>query len=228
MLEANPGSRIDDRRETYQTPGAIERQLLEADPGSRIESETARERRQRMMNEKRRESLAAQALESGGGAKETSDVGDMRTCLLDAITNLMPGGEKISRLRSRILGIMTPGEDASVKMIESSLAKENMVLEYARGRYKVKGGEYVNLLRKTKCQLIIQMKLCNLKNETMSHYVAWDGVTIFDKPTIRVIDRERDLANKNASKMVFGSLFPRSEFKWWQISAVYELKESLL
>ena len=227
LLEADPGSPIDDRRETYQTPGAVERQLLEADPGSRIVSETAREARQRIMNEKRKESLAAQALLSGGGARGTSEVDNMRTCLLDAITNLLPQGEKINLLRKRVLKMMTPGEDTSVKNIESTLTKQNMSLEYARGKYKVEGG-YVNLLRETKCRLIIQMKLCNLENKTISHYVAWDGVTIFDKPTSRVIDRDRDLASKNASKMAFGSLFPRSEFKSWQIYAVYQLKGTLL
>ena len=60
----------------------------------------------------------------------------------------------------------------------------------------------------------------------MFHFVAWDGEMVYDTPYNNIIDRQKDLASKEASKMVFGKLYPKTEFLSWQITAVYELVQN--
>ena len=82
------------------------------------------------------------------------------------------------------------------------------------------------MFEETSCRLIIRLKLTNLNEEVMFHFVAWDGEMVYDKPYNNIIDRQKDLASKEASKTAFGKLDPKTEFLSWQITAVYKLVQN--
>ena len=65
-----------------------------------------------------------------------------------------------------------------------------------------------------------------LHEEIMFHFVAWDGEMVHDKPYNNIIDRKKDLASKEANKMAFEKLYPKTEFLSWQITAVYQLVQT--
>ena len=83
-----------------------------------------------------------------------------------------------------------------------------------------------HVLNKKHCRLVIRLKLKNLNNEDISHFIAWDGNILYNNPNNNIIDRDKDLGSNHACKMAFGILFPRTEFLSWQITTAFELLEA--
>ena len=59
----------------------------------------------------------------------------------------------------------------------------------------------------------------------MSHFVAWDGNFINDKPFSSKVNNSHDCTSLIMSKLVFGKLYPKPKFREWQITQVFELVE---
>ena len=86
-----------------------------------------------------------------------------------------------------------------------------------------KGGAPFHILQEHKCRMIINIKLTSLEGLTMSHFVAWDGKVIYDRPFTSHVSKIRDRESPEKSNMAFARLYPKSEFKNWQITTVYQL-----
>jgi len=73
-------------------------------------------------------------------------------------------------------------------------------------------------------KLVVNVKLINKDNKSMSHFVGWDGSrsTVYDRPMNAKV-QSKDRESKEASKRVFSELF--SEMHSWQITHVYQLVE---
>ena len=74
----------------------------------------------------------------------------------------------------------------------------------------------------------MNIKLKNVEGRTMSHFVAWDGNVIYDKPFTSKVNKSHDRTNPIMSKLAFGKLYPKSQFKEWQITQVYQLLSRVL
>jgi hypothetical protein len=57
----------------------------------------------------------------------------------------------------------------------------------------------------------------------MSHFVAWDGECIHDRPYISKVNNTYDRTNPEKSKLAFAKLFKKTDFASWQITSVYRL-----
>lgn len=58
----------------------------------------------------------------------------------------------------------------------------------------------------------------------MGHCVGYDGVMVYDKPQVLELNRDEDnLTSWDECKAIFGTLYPKSEFKAWQIVGVYDI-----
>ena len=87
-----------------------------------------------------------------------------------------------------------------------------------------KHGPAFHLFQEEKCTLIIGLVLTNTKNEKMGHCVGYDGNRVYDKPHVLELNKDEDnLKSWNECKSIFGSLYPKCEFKSWQIVGVYDL-----
>ena len=76
------------------------------------------------------------------------------------------------------------------------------------------GGAF-HLLQEHDCRLVIKVKLTNLEDRTMYHFVAWDGNEIYNQPFNSKVNKSDDRTNTAMSKMVFTKLYPSSEFVNW-------------
>ena len=83
----------------------------------------------------------------------------------------------------------------------------------------------MHLLKELDCNIIVNIKLTNSKGETMSHFVAWDGNFIYDKPFSSKVNNSHDRTSRIMSKLAFGKLYPKPKFREWQITQVFELVE---
>ena len=59
----------------------------------------------------------------------------------------------------------------------------------------------------------------------MSHFVAWDGNIIYDKPQSSKVNNSHDRNRRIMSELAFGKLFPKTKFRDWQITQVWQLVE---
>ena len=142
---------------------------------------------------------------------------------MDALIILLKPPIDVQGLAAGITARMPEDGDTSIEDIRGALQEHGLVLEVVNIKYMKKGGASFYLFEETNCRLIIRLKLTNLRNETMFHFVAWDGEVVYDKPYDNIIDREIDLASKEASTMAFGRLYPKTEFISWQITSVYSV-----
>ena len=157
-----------------------------------------------------------QITDIGGGPNE-------RTCLLDTIMAILPPNKNKELMCLAILSSMPTEGDTSMMNITDALATNGLMLKQVNAKYIRKGGAPFHILQERECRMIISVKLTNLEGMTMSHFVAWDGKVIYDRPFTSNVNNIRDRANPERSNMVFAKLYPKSEFKSWQITTVYQL-----
>ena len=146
-----------------------------------------------------------------------------RTCLLDAVLSILFPNNNADKLKVKITNAMPKEGDTSIMDIESALRECGLKLELKNNMYIKKGGAAYHLFHENDCRLIIRIKLVNLNGQKMTHFVAWDGKTVYDNPYNLDVDSDKDRETKHASKMAFGGLYPRTEFLSWQITAVFKL-----
>ena len=143
-----------------------------------------------------------------------------RTCLLDAVGVLLQSSIKKDLVLYDIASSMPSEGDTSIEKAIDALSKHGMELKSVTGAYNKRGGAAYYLLQEQKCNLIINIKLTNEKKEIMSHFVAWDGQLIYDRPKNIKVNERTDRSNEENSKMVFDKLF--NGFSW-QITNIYKL-----
>ena len=139
----------------------------------------------------------------------------IHTCLLDSIQAILPVTKNEELVCHAIATSMPMEGDTSVFDMTNALASHGLMLERVSGKYIRQYGAPFHLLQEHDCSLVIHIKLTDLKCRTMSHFVAWDGNVIYDKPFNNKINETQDRANPERSKMVFSKLYPKSEFSSW-------------
>ena len=174
--------------------------------------------------------LIAKARRNEGGARlvrNTTAVEQScpnnRTCLLDAITAILPPTMNKELVCSAIASSMPAEGDTSILNISNALAAHGLLLERVSEKYIRKGGAPFHLLQEHDCRLVINIKLTNIEGRTISHFVAWDGKVIYDRPFTSMVNKTKDRTYPEISKMAFAKLYPKSEFTSWQITSVYQL-----
>ena len=235
--EKKDGDNNDDGIETkYEDPPAagveenisvLPRSLL---PPSTPEDPTKKNNRERASQGIR--SNDAKADESDGGSRLvstnsmlTSDGGNNRTCLRDAVMQILPPTTNRHLVQSAITSSMPKEGDTSVKDIKQALADSGLILVRVGGKYIRKGGAPLHLLKEIDCNIIVNIKLTNSKGGNISHFVAWDGNFIYDKPFSSKVNNSHDRTSRIMSKLAFGKLYPRPKFIEWLMTQVFELVE---
>ena len=114
--------------------------------------------------------------------------------------------------------------DTSIAQANTALVKHDLILKRCSQEYNRRGGLPFHLLKEKKCTLVISIKLGHLRNKTLStsHFVAWDGNTIWDHPDRVKINRTSDQHTVQGIKDVFKKLYYK-KFSSWQIANVYQL-----
>ena len=115
--------------------------------------------------------------------------------------------------------------DTSIMKVEKALATHGLILNRVNARYIKKHGAPYNLLQERECRLIIGIKLTSLDGRPMIHFVGWDRAVIYGRPFASVVSEFRDRSSAGMSNSVFDKLYEKTEFRDWQITAVYELVE---
>jgi len=148
-----------------------------------------------------------------------------RTCLADAIYELLPDNASRKEVISSIHAEMPPEGDTSIKCVNIALSKHGMVLERTSAQYNQRGGWPYHLFKERECKLKLNIKLGSLEDKSAfaSHFVAWDGKVISDRPHCMKVNGTSDRANPESSKSVFERLYHKKAFSSWQITNVYRL-----
>jgi hypothetical protein len=113
--------------------------------------------------------------------------------------------------------------DTSVADITNALAAHGMSLAPASGDHIKKGDAPYHLLQERQCKLVINLRLTDLDGDPMSHFVAFDGDCIHDRPYLSKVNNTYDRTNPEKNKLAFGKLFKKTEFQSWQVTSVYRL-----
>ncbi len=79
-------------------------------------------------------------------------------------------------------------------------------------------------MQELQCRLVINIKLTNRKKEVMSHFISWDGMTLYDQPQMSIVNNTYDRAHEKGSKNVFEKLYKKTDFLSWQITGIYRLE----
>jgi hypothetical protein len=148
-----------------------------------------------------------------------------RTCLLESVLALVPTETK-ELVRTVLLTAMPAAGDTSVAGIANALAAHGLSLVPVNSEYRKKGGIEFNLLQERQCKLVINLRLTNRDGDAMSHFVAFDGECIHDRPYLSKVNSTYDRTNPEKNKLAFGKLFKKPEFQSWQITSVYRLCQS--
>ena len=125
--------------------------------------------------------------------------------------------------RNSVASSMPPVGDTPIISANIALKAHGMILELVSNEYHKKGGAAFHLVQECQCRLIVNIKLTNNKKQIISHFVAWDGKTIHDRPYMSVVNNTYDRAHKEGSNNVFGKLYKKSVFHSWQITSIYRL-----
>jgi hypothetical protein len=190
------------------------------------ELKTSKRKRNRKSRNERANPV--QAKRKKGGARmilnktEAQSGPNNRTCLLESVTTLLPADTK-EQVHATMLMAMPAEGDTSVADISNALAAHGLSLVPVSGQYIKKGGAPFHLLQERHCKLVINIRLTDLDGDPISHFVAWDGECIHDRPYLSKINNTYDRTNPEKSKLAFAKLFPKTEFKSWQITSVYQL-----
>ena len=145
-----------------------------------------------------------------------------RTCLLESVLALVPTETK-ELVRADLLTAMPAEGDTSVADLANALRVHGLSLVPVSGEYRKKGGVEFNLLQERQCKLVINLRLTDLDGDAMSHFVAWDGDCIHDRPYLSKVNNTYDRTNPEKSKLAFAKLFKPTEFQSWQVTSVYRL-----
>ena len=148
-----------------------------------------------------------------------------RTCLADAICALLPDEQRKQSVFSSICLEMPAKGDTSIACTNVALARHGMVLERATSQYNQRGGLPYHLMKECECRLVINIKLGVIARKTMfaSHFVAWDGKVVWDRPHSVKVNGTSDRATMKGSNNVFKRLCHKKKFLSWQITNVYWL-----
>ena len=148
-----------------------------------------------------------------------------RTCLADAIGALLPDKQSKQSIFSSICSEMPAEGDTSIACANVALARHGMVLERATSQYNQRGGLPYHLMKECECRLVINIKLGVIARKTLfaSHFVAWDGKVVWDRPHSVKVNDTSDRTTIEGSRDVFGRLYHKKQFSSWQITNVYRL-----
>jgi hypothetical protein len=147
-----------------------------------------------------------------------------RTCLLDAIIALLPSNENKQVLCSELGSSMPRSGDTAISCANEALKGHGMILRVVSKEYHKKGGAAFHLMQELQCRLVINIKLTNRKKEVMSHFISWDGMTLYDQPQMSIVNNTYDRAHEKGSKNVFEKLYKKTDFLSWQITGIYRLE----
>jgi hypothetical protein len=123
-----------------------------------------------------------------------------RTCLLESVLALVPTETK-ELVRTDLLTAMPAEGDTSVSDLTNALATHGLSLFPVSGEYIKKGGAPYHLLQEHQCKLVINLRLTDLDGVSMSHFVAWDGDCIHDRPYTSKVNNTYDRTNPEKSKL---------------------------
>jgi hypothetical protein len=147
-----------------------------------------------------------------------------RTCLLDAVMALLSSNVNREKIRDTIIALMPPTGDTQMLVARTALSQFGLGIESATSAYdNKKGGIAHQLLQERQCKLILRIKLITKSNRETSHFVAWDGKMIHDRPMSSVVSDINDRKTKERSREVFSKLYRK--FKDWRITRVYSIVE---
>ena len=149
----------------------------------------------------------------------------MGYCIPEAICALLPV-EKRRLAWEAMLSVKKPDRDFCLGDIVPILDPLSVRIELVTSRYMRKGGRPLHILQSTKtktCNLLIQFQMVDLEGRRLKHCVGFDGRTIYDIPQIVQVNRFRDHFSKTSCGGVFHELFPRRDYRSWQILRVWEL-----
>jgi hypothetical protein len=164
-----------------------------------------------------------------GGARQVRqtnsriDNSEDRLCLLYALDCLLgnnPLGQAVYSSIMYYIPLISKTRDLSVNDVNSVLNGYGLSLIRASGVIQQSAYRILN----SPVKLVVNIKLINKDNKSMSHFVGWDGSrsTVYDRPMNAKV-QSKDRESKEASKRVFSELF--SEMHSWQITHVYQLVE---
>lgn len=145
-----------------------------------------------------------------------------RTCLPDAIMRVLPNGCDQESLRADLLSSMPKYGDTRIDDVATALARRSLVLKSVAKKYRQTGGFPYHLFKEHDCHLILRMKLTNRKKESVHHFVAWDGSTIYDHPYMSKVNQTTDRRTPESSKKVFTKMYSKEGFTC-QITNIYSL-----
>ena len=114
-----------------------------------------------------------------------------------------------------MLSKMPRSGDTSIECINSALKLYNMDLVPVTHLYNKRGGMPYHLLQERQCNLVIRIKLSNLKRQTVYHSVGWDGSIIHDHPKMCIVNQTRDRQYWDSCNAVFDKIYPRKYFSSW-------------
>ena len=109
-----------------------------------------------------------------------------------------------------------------IKDVSPALARQCFKLISVGGSYHKKNGAPFHLLQEYRCQLVINIILVNIKQQTMSHFIAWDGSRLHDQGYVSIVNTI-DRSNEEESNKVFEELYNKRNILSWQTSKVHEL-----
>jgi hypothetical protein len=138
------------------------------------------------------------------------------------VTALLPAETK-EQVHAAMVTAMPAEGDTSVADLANALAAHGLSLVPVSGDDRKKGGIEFNLLQERQCKLVTNLRITDLDGDAMSHFVAFDGECIHDRPYISKVNNTYDRTNPEKSKLAFAKLFKPTEFQSWQITSVYRL-----
>ena len=146
-----------------------------------------------------------------------------RTCLIEAFRKLIPDQDPNGHFWSQLAERMPETGDTSLLHLKPVLDANGVIVTDVTGMYQVKHGVPFNILQERECALILNIRLVNPKGQKISHFVAWDGKTIFDNPSNCCVSNIKD-RKPGASNNVFRKLYPKTEFPLWMVANVYRVE----
>ena len=88
------------------------------------------------------------------------------------------------------------------------------------------GGAPYHFFQEKCCKIILGLKLILVDGDELAHFVGWDGARIHDIPYVYLINTRGDRATPKGTKLAFGELYPRTEYKKWHVTNVYKLVDA--
>ena len=144
-----------------------------------------------------------------------------RKCLPDAIIALLDEGTKKQGVE--LYAVMPKERDASPNDLKDTLSRLGLCLKRVTGEYKkVDCLPSYLLLKEEKCKLVIHVNLTDADGNAISHFIAWDGTTVFDHPYNLRINKTTEHMSESNSQQAFEKLFTRS-YLAWNITSVFRL-----